>query len=187
MSSTKKYLTSAEAAEILMVSPVTLRQWAQKGLLPSVATAGGHRRFLPEEIERFARERGISAPAAAGGRPRRILIADDDSTYREILAAAIRRKAPDIELHLAADGFEAGMMTQTAQPDTFLLDLNMPGLNGTDVCRRLRAQPATCAARLVIITGLLTPEVAAEIQDAGADASIEKAVDTGPILDELRL
>lgn len=184
MNVTKKYLTSAEAAERLMVSAVTLRQWAQKGLLRSVSTAGGHRRFLPDEIERFARERGIEATAPPG--PRRILIADDDPVFREILRAAIRKAMPDAELHLAVDGFEAGLMTQSVRPDVFVLDLNMPGLDGLDVCRRLRANPDTRDARIVIITGLLTPEVSTEIAAAGADAGIEKAVDISNILRELQ-
>lgn len=148
-----------------------------------MSTAGGHRRFLPDEIERFARERGITSTAAQ--RPRRVLIADDDAMFREILESAINKAMPDVELHVAADGFEAGLMTQSVRPDVFLLDLNMPGLDGLDVCRRLRASPETRDARIVIITGLLTPEVSKEIAAAGADAAVEKAADVSNILREL--
>lgn len=148
-----------------------------------MSTAGGHRRFLPDEIERFARERGITSTAPQ--RPRRVLIADDDAMFREILESAINKAMPDVELHVAADGFEAGLMTQSVRPDVFLLDLNMPGLDGLDVCRRLRASPETRDARIVIITGLLTPEVSKEIAAAGADAAVEKAADVSNILREL--
>ncbi|MDH5649062.1 MAG: helix-turn-helix domain-containing protein, partial [Gammaproteobacteria bacterium] len=41
----KDYLTPSDVAKLLMVSPVTVRQWAQKGALKSKATLGGHRRF----------------------------------------------------------------------------------------------------------------------------------------------
>ncbi len=168
-----------------MVSAVTLRQWAQKGLLRSVTTAGGHRRFLPDEIERFALERGGNSAAAV--QPRRLLIADDDRTYREILGSTIRAAKPDAELHFAADGFEAGMITHTARPDVFLLDVNMPGLSGLDVCRRLRSNPDTQRARIVVMSGLLTPELADECRTAGADAWCEKSADCADVIKALAL
>jgi excisionase family DNA binding protein len=56
---TKKYYTSTEAAALLMVSPVTVREWARKGLLPSVSTAGGHRRYLLDSLRQFAGAHGI--------------------------------------------------------------------------------------------------------------------------------
>lgn len=105
--------------------------------------------------------------------------------FREILRSAIRKAMPDVELHLASDGFEAGLMTQSVRPDVFVLDLNMPGLDGLDVCRRLRANPETRDARIVIITGVLTPEVSEKIAAAGADAGLEKSADISNILSEL--
>src|SRR5690606_31688390 len=47
----KGFLTPNEVASLLMVSPITVRQWAQKGLLEAQTTAGGHRRFSREVIE----------------------------------------------------------------------------------------------------------------------------------------
>ena len=56
----KNYYTPNEVAQLFMVSPVTVRQWAQKGLLHAALTAGGHRRFLHQELIRFA-EAGLRA------------------------------------------------------------------------------------------------------------------------------
>ena len=55
----KKYYTSTEAAALLLVPPVTVRQWARKGLLASVSTAGGHHRFLLDTVRQFAGTHGI--------------------------------------------------------------------------------------------------------------------------------
>lgn len=52
----KRYLTPGEAARVLMVSPITVRGWAKKGLLPFETTLGGHRRFLRETVEQFAKQ-----------------------------------------------------------------------------------------------------------------------------------
>ena len=45
-----EYLTPNEVASLLLVSPITVRQWAQKGLLEAQTTAGGHRRFARAEV-----------------------------------------------------------------------------------------------------------------------------------------
>ena len=55
-----KLLTPNEAAELLGVSPITLRSWATKGLLPASVTAGGHRRYRYIALATFARERGMT-------------------------------------------------------------------------------------------------------------------------------
>lgn len=51
----RKYLTPGEVAGILQVSPKTVSRWAAQGLLASVITLGGHRRFRPAEIEEVRR------------------------------------------------------------------------------------------------------------------------------------
>jgi excisionase family DNA binding protein len=56
-------LTSADVAEILRVSPATVKRWADAGLLRASRTSGGHRRFTREEVERFRREED-AAPAS---------------------------------------------------------------------------------------------------------------------------
>ena len=59
----KTHLTPNEVAELLMVNPVTVRQWAARGLLRSQTTPGGHRRFLLSDVEEFARSRGATPVA----------------------------------------------------------------------------------------------------------------------------
>ncbi len=57
------YLTTAEAAALLDVSPATLKRWAQSGLIPSERTEGGHRRFRAEDVK------ALSQPPGQGGDP----------------------------------------------------------------------------------------------------------------------
>lgn len=53
--SRRQYLSTADAAELLGVGPTSVKRWADLGLLRCVRTAGNHRRFMPDEVERFAR------------------------------------------------------------------------------------------------------------------------------------
>lgn len=60
----RKNLTSKEAARALGASEASVKRWADGGLLPSEKTAGGHRRFRPEDVARFKRENGGASSAA---------------------------------------------------------------------------------------------------------------------------
>src|SRR5262249_61004818 len=86
----KTHLTPNEVAELLMVNPVTVRQWAARGLLRSLTTPGGHRRFLLSDVEEFARSRGSTPVARTSGRPDRILIVDDDNQVARFIADLVR-------------------------------------------------------------------------------------------------
>src|SRR5262249_16244679 len=71
---------------------------------------------------------------------RRVLIVDDESSLREVLGQYLR-----LEGYLtleAADGVEALQVAQRTPPDLIILDLMLPGIEGVDVCRRLRAMTA---------------------------------------------
>ena len=190
--SPKKFFTPAEAAALLMVSPVTLREWARKGLLPSVSTVGGHRRFLLETLREFAGAHGISieepgarAEPAAG--PLRVLIVDDDTVFSDYLRELVRKAEPTARISLAADGFEAGQLSESLRPELVTVDLNMPRIDGLELCRRLRQSEATAQARLVLISGALTEEVTARARTVGADAWLDKGASRAEILRVLGL
>ena len=188
--SPKKYMTSLEAAGLLMVSPVTIREWARKGLLQSVSTAGGHRRFMLDQVRQFARAHGIAlespddAPAAE---PLRVLLVDDDLVFTEYLREIVLASDPHIQVKSAMDGFRAGQLTEGFRPNLVALDVNMPGIDGIELCRRLRASPVTANSRLVILSGSLSPENIAGARTAGANAWIDKSASRAEILAVLGL
>lgn len=66
MSNRSRLLTSTEAADYLGASPTSVKRWADEGLLPCVRTAGRHRRFTQQDLERFARDR-MGAPIGMDG------------------------------------------------------------------------------------------------------------------------
>ena len=164
------YLTPTEVATLLMVSPVTVRQWAQKGLLPAQTTAGGHRRFLRSDVELFARERGIALP----GREKAILVVDDDDQLNRYLVAALTTQVDGIKVISARDGFEAGRLVQAEQPEIVVLDIMMPGMDGVEVCRSIKNDAATTHARVIGMTGYHTPQVEQRMLEAGAVVLLRK-------------
>lgn len=178
--SEKSFLTPNEAATLLMVSPITVRQWAQKGLLEAQTTAGGHRRFSREVIEAFARERGIRVPSSRQS----LLIVDDNRELNAYLEALFSAHVPDLEIHCAYDGFEAGRQVQAQRPSVVLLDIMMPGIDGIEVCRSLKADPDTRDVRVVAMTGYYSPEVENKILAAGAQVLLKKPFSSVEVLRE---
>jgi len=183
----KTHLTPNEVAELLMVNPVTVRQWAARGLLRSLTTPGGHRRFLLSDVEEFARSRGATPVARHSGRPDRVLIVDDDPSFSRVIQRLIEERYGHVKTEIAQDGFEAGVKVEAFRPHALVLDLMMPGIDGFEVCRRLRARPTLNHIRIVAVTGFASPENIDRILAAGADACLAKPIDTERLLAELGL
>lgn len=179
----KPYLTPNEVAQWMMVSPVTVRGWAQKGLLQAEVTPGGHRRFRSEEVERFARQWN---PNGNKG-PLRILIVDDDKMVVGFLRELLEGGDYSTVVDVAHDGFEAGRKVHAFAPDVVLLDLMMPGIKGTEVCRQIKQIPGQADVRVIAMTGHLSPENEAELLAAGAECCFAKPLDTARLLQVLGL
>jgi two-component system response regulator ResD len=86
-------------------------------------------------------ESGAAAASRVAGKPaRRILIVDDEPTVREVLGQYLQLEGYTVMQ--AADGLEALRLAEASPPDLVILDLMLPGIDGLDVCSRLRAQSA---------------------------------------------
>jgi CheY-like chemotaxis protein len=145
---------------------------------------------LLDSLQRFANEHGIHleiAPAEGTAEPRRILLVDDDPVFVEYLREIVLRADAGARVECAADGFQAGQLTETFRPEVVVLDINMPGITGIELCGRLRASPATATARLVVLSGSLSKEYIAAARAAGADAWLEKGASSSEILRVLQL
>src|SRR3954471_22463357 len=94
-------------------------------------------------MTRCRRRPAMSAPPPTPepARPPRVLIADDNPQGVELLEAYLSET--DYDIQTAADGEETLRKVNTWQPDLILLDVMMPKISGFEVCKRLRANPAT--------------------------------------------
>ena len=104
---------------------------------------------------------------------RTILIVDDDPFIRKLVSTTLEDVA-GFQLHEAANGVEAVERAAEVQPQLVFLDIDMPRLNGIEACRRLRSDPATAEATIVMLTGDSGDIAERGAQDAGADLFLTK-------------
>lgn len=185
MNPPKEYMTPTEVGRMLKVSPVTVRYWASSGLLDAVTTPGGHRRFMRDEVIRFAKERGVDMGDLSFD-SLRILIVDDDPQVTEVLKELLTTHTSCV-VETANDGFEAGRLVPIFHPNLVLLDVMMPGLNGAEVCRRLKRDPLYRHIRIVAMTGYSTEDVCEAMVKAGAETCLSKPLNRKRLLSMVRM
>lgn len=172
---TKPFLKSSEVAELLRVEACTVRLWSRSGKLRGTTTIGGHRRFEYRDVETFAREHEIELANPQRG-TLKILIVDDDKRMARSLKLMLAMADPDIELEVTHNGFTAGQMVEKFEPHVMILDLIMPGVDGFQLCKGLKGDPATKGIRIVAISGDASPSNSAKIVRLGAEVLLPKPI-----------
>ncbi len=102
-----------------------------------------------------------------------ILIVDDDASIRRLIAATLE-DVSGYRMSEAGDGEEAVRRARDVQPSIVFLDIDMPRLNGIETCRRLKSEPSTADATVVMLTGDSEIEAEKEARRAGADLFLTK-------------
>jgi two-component system phosphate regulon response regulator PhoB len=113
-----------------------------------------------------------------------VLIVDDDPDIRELVGFQLRRAG--FEVFTEPDG-ERGLATALEiRPDVAVLDWMMPKLTGVELCRRLRADPATAWVRVLLLTARSSPESLEEGLAAGADDYVAKPFSNSDLVRRVR-
>lgn len=122
-------------------------------------------------------------PTPSEHRPR-VLIADDNPQGVELLE--IYLSGNDYEVATASDGEETLRRVQQWHPDLILLDIMMPKISGFEVCKRLRANPATRDIAVLMITALDQPTDIERAVEAGTDDFLTKPINKTELLLRVR-
>ncbi|CAK0780180.1 two-component system, HptB-dependent secretion and biofilm response regulator [Gammaproteobacteria bacterium] len=105
-----------------------------------------------------------------------LLIVDDEPINIEILVDVFD---DDYDIIVAVDGAQAIDLAHSAHPDLILLDVMMPGMNGYEVCTRLKQDPATREIPVIFVTGLGEERAEAQGLDVGAVDYVTKPISQG--------
>ena len=117
--------------------------------------------------------------------PIRLLCADDEDDIRTILRLALSLDT-ELDVHFVASGAEALAQAKGGRFDAIVLDGMMPGLDGYETCRRLKADPATAGIPIVFLTAKTQSEETRRALAIGAIACLTKPFDPMTIAGDLR-
>jgi CheY-like chemotaxis protein len=132
---------------------------------------------LAEPATESAQESAKDSSADVPTGSRRVLIVDDNEDSAESMAVLLRLQGH--EVHLAYDGASALEEAHVFRPELMFLDLDLPKLDGYEVARRLRPEPAMRGVTLVAMTGYGQEEDRQRTQEAGFKLHLVKPIDFG--------
>lgn len=178
-------LSTHQAAELLEIHPSSLIKWIDDGRLEAHRTPGGHRRIKVEELLRFLREHDMDVPDELDDGGRRIVWVDDDEDFLKAVRRSAKRVGEGIDVAVFDNGIDALVQVGALKPHVIVLDVFMPGADGFEVCRRLKANPETKDIVVVMVTGAAGPEMEQRAREVGAALFLEKPLDVRQLLDAL--
>lgn len=180
-----KNLSTFTIAQMLRVDPGSIANWIDQGILRAHRTPGGHRRVASEDLLNFLREHKMPVPQELEVPSKRILVVDDEPAITAMIVRAIKAAHNEYELVEAHDGFRAGTLVATLRPEVVILDLRMPGMDGYEVCRLIKSQPASAATQVIAMTAYPSPESEKKILQCGAKTCLHKPLNIELLLTEV--
>jgi PAS domain S-box-containing protein len=123
-------------------------------------------------------------PEAAENTQAKILIVDDDMMGRELLCAQVASHG--FTYDTAIDGADAVRKAASTKPDIILLDVLMPGIDGIEACRQIKALDETNHIPIIMITSYIERDVRIASLEAGANDFIEKPIDMTELMIKIR-
>jgi len=119
--------SALEVANICGVVNQTVINWVKKGHLKAFVTPGGQYRIYSEYLVDFLQQRKMKIPEALLPfvKGRKILIADIDKNFLQFLKEKIEQDCPDYNIFTSSNGFDAGVLIATQNPDYIIVSENM--------------------------------------------------------------
>jgi len=152
--------STREAADRLGVSLRTVQLWSEAGLLRAWKTPGGHRRILTASVDELLQRRAGSTSRRAPGGNYEVLIVEDEADFRHLFELHLRSWGLPIHLQCVPSGFDALLSIGASRPDLLITDLRMPGIDGFEMLRALRASGAISELEIIVVTALTDHTIA---------------------------
>lgn len=159
-SSKDVYCTTREAAKLLHVSLRTVQLWAESGVLKAWKTDGGHRRLPLSSVNALINDRmGKHASPPSEGDKLNILVLEDEEDMAKLYRMTMESWQIPIQVTFVSSVFEALIVIGRGEPDLLITDLKMPEVDGFEIIKLLREDPALNSLDIVVATALSRAEI----------------------------
>jgi len=115
--------------------------------------------------------------------PTRVLVVEDTESVRALISYMLRRRGYEV---VAVDNGPEALTRALDDIDVVVMDVGLPGLNGLEVCRRLRAEPATALLPVILLTGRVHQEDVRDGLRAGANEFLTKPFQEADLMSALK-
>jgi CheY-like chemotaxis protein len=172
----KRYWGTQRVARVCQVSPATVANWIDQGLLKGHKTPTGRRRVEADDLAAFLRAHDMAVPTelANGNGHAMVVVVDDDPGYLKAMVLTIERSELDVEVVEAATGVDALLEIGRVQPALIVLDYSLPDINAPEVIRRLLEPGRQLDVEVIVVTGGMPDTAAVELREMGVKTIVNK-------------
>lgn len=185
--------SALEVANICGVVNQTAINWIRNGYLAAFSTPGGQYRIYLDDLVAFMTSRNMRVPKdlldahqKVSAPKNAILIVDDDKGLNSVLAKYMQKKFETITVYQAYDGFEAGSLLTEKKPRCVILDLDLPGVDGFNICKKIRTSDEFANPIVFVVTALQDDDIEERVKKIGADEFFRKPINLTQVADALR-
>jgi CheY-like chemotaxis protein len=184
--------SALEVANICGVVNQTAINWIRNDYLKAFSTPGGQYRVYQDDLVEFMKKRKMRIPSelleesATECTPDTILIVDDDKGLNTVIAKYVAREFPVFQVLQAFDGFEAGAQMVDKRPANIVLDLDLPGINGFDLCKRINETGEFGSPRVFVITALQDEDLEERVKQMGAAKFFRKPINLKELAEAIK-
>lgn len=176
--------SALEVANICGVVNQTAINWINTGHLKAFKTPGGQYRVYPYHLLEFMRERKMYIPQslldACSGNMQNpehsLLVIDDDVAFNSVVVKFISDRMQDLKVNSAHDGFEAGVQMSSSHPRCIILDIDLPGINGLELCRKIHETEQYGKPKVIVVTALQDESIEEQVRNFGVTYFFRKPV-----------
>ena len=178
--------SALEVANICGVANQTAINWIRNGYLKAYSTPGGQYRVYADDLVGFMTVRNMRVPENLASLCNHnsntsILVVEDEMGLNTVLHQYLSKEFAGTQVYQAFDGFEAGALMSSKKPTVVVLDLNLPGVDGFELCKKINSSDDFGNPAIIVITALQDSGIEDKIQEMNAVAFFRKPV----VLDEL--
>lgn len=180
--------SALEVANLCGVVNQTAINWIKNGYLKAFNTPGGQYRVYADDLRDFVTARGMRMPNELVFSQDReanwktIIVIDDDIALNNAISSFLTKNIPGIRVIQSFDGFDAGIKLLENKPGFIILDLALPGVDGRDICARIKNDESFGMPYIISITALEDPELEKKMTLLGSDQFFRKPLNMKNLL-----
>ena len=174
MNKISKFLSVKQVADYLEVSKQAVDKWIHAGELKVYRLPSGRIKILRSDFLEYIKTNDLYLDKEFFNLDsRKIVIVDDDVSIHSIFQKFFEEVNLDLDVKYADDGISGLLLLGAEKPDIVILDIEMPGMNGIELCKKILADTSLSGIKIVVISGyLINYEV--ELKKFGLKTFIEK-------------